>query len=175
VKTGNKADAVARLESVTAMPGLASKQYLEAWSALRLLGVMPPAESAKRVYGVVVEVTLDTGPEAVAAYSDRTARYMNSSGAAVIWEAPDHRLDADIQSLLDAGAKVAEIAGIWRAEGRPPPAASQARVDVLTPGGVRFGEGPTDELSRDPVAGSVVGAATKLMVGLTSLGTHTGP
>jgi hypothetical protein len=166
---GHKSDAISRLQIVTVLPRLESRHHLEAWYVLRQLGVSPPPELAKRVYGVVVEVRLHTGTDVLAAYADHSARYVNYSGAAVIWDAPDHRFDADIQSMLDVGTRIAEVAGTWDQPRRGAPPSDHLRINVLTPGGLHFREAPRDVLSRDPTAGPLVAAATKLMLGLTSL------
>jgi hypothetical protein len=166
---GHRSDAIPWLQKVAASPELESRHYLEAWSVLRQLEVSPPPELATRVYGVVIEVSLDAGTDLLAAYADRSARYINHSGAAVIWNAPDPRFDAHIHSLLDVAAKIAQVTGTWDQPRRGAPPIDHARINVLTPGGLHFGEAPMVALSRDPLAGPALAAATQLMVGLTSL------
>src|SRR2546430_848169 len=61
IKGGHRAEAVAKLQSVLAQEGLESRHYLEAWEALRTLGVKPPDTEAKRVLGVVVEAPMEEG------------------------------------------------------------------------------------------------------------------
>jgi hypothetical protein len=83
-------DDVARaaLRRVVEMRGLESRQYLQAWHALRELGDAPSPSEAKHVYGVVLDVPVETGVDTLAAYEDRRARYFNYSGKAIIWESP---------------------------------------------------------------------------------------
>jgi hypothetical protein len=161
--------AIEHLQAVAAMPGLESRQYLEAWHALRELGVRAPAEISKRVLGVVVEVSLPGGLDVLAAYSDGTARYMNWSGAGVVWEAPNARFQSDIETLLRAGATIAQRIGPWNEPRRGRPPEGHIRLSMLTPSGLHFGEGPMEALARDALAGPLVAAATVLMRGLTSL------
>src|SRR4051794_629643 len=68
------------LESVLAQTGLESRHYLQAWSGLRAIGIAPPDAEAKRVYGVVLDVPVSGGLDTLAAYEDRSARYLNHAG-----------------------------------------------------------------------------------------------
>ena len=85
----DKSSAAAVLRQISEMPGIEPRHYLQAWHFLRQLGVNPPADKAKIVYGVVVEVGMQNGADIVAAYIDYTARYINYTGAGVIWEHPN--------------------------------------------------------------------------------------
>jgi hypothetical protein len=166
---GRTSDAVDRLQAVAAMPTLESRHYLQAWHVLRELGARPASEIAKGVYGVVVEVSLQNGLDVLAAYADRRARYLNWSGGAVIWDAPDPRFDADIAAVLDAGNVIAQRIGPWEGPRRGPPPTGHVRLNLLTPSGLLFGEGPMDILARDALAAPLLAAATGLMRGLASL------
>jgi hypothetical protein len=123
------------------MPGLESRQYLQAWHVLREQGVRPPAETAKHVYGAVVEVALPDGLDVLAAYADGSARYLNWSGAAIVWEAPDPRFQPHIEAVLRAGAAIAQRIGPWEDPRRGPPPTGHIRLNLLTPSGLHFGEG----------------------------------
>jgi hypothetical protein len=172
---GAKSVAIDRLQAIASMPGLESRHYVQAWHVLRDLGVRPPAEIAKRVYGVVVEVSLQDGLDVLAAYADGSARYVNWSGACVVWEAPDARFQADIDAVLRAGAVIAQRIGPWDGTRRGPPPTGHIRLNLLTPSGLHFGEGPMDALARDALAGPLVAAATALMRGLTALPRNQAP
>ncbi len=163
---GNKARGIETLQEIASRPGLESRHYLQAWHFLRELGVEPTGAQAKEVYGVVVEVALDKGLDIVATYTDRTARYFNFSGAAVIWERPDNSLDEPIESLLNAGRAVVAQIGPWEQARPPAPPKGQIRINMLTPSGLHFGQGPFDVLSADPRGGPLIAAATQLMQAL---------
>ncbi|HEX8069112.1 MAG TPA: hypothetical protein VF546_04110 [Pyrinomonadaceae bacterium] len=163
VKANDEAAARRAYESILATPALEARHYLQAYHGLRALGIQPPADAAKRVYGVVVEVALPEGLDIVAAYEDGTARYYNFSGAAVIWERPDTSLDAAVGALLEAGADVARQTGPWEGERPPAPSAGAARISMLTPSGLHFGQAPMDALMRDPMGGPVLHRAQVLM------------
>jgi hypothetical protein len=111
--TGNQESGKQTLRRILEMPDLESRHYLQAWHFLRELGESPADGDAKRLYGVVVEVALDEGLDIVAAYADHTARYLNYSGAAIVWERPDESLDQAIDSLLAAGRMVVAQIGPW--------------------------------------------------------------
>jgi hypothetical protein len=136
---------------------------------LRELGVRPAAEIAKKLYGAVVEVSLQDGLDVLAAYADGRARYLNWNGGAVIWDAPGPRFDADIAAVLNAGKVIVPRIGPWEGPRRGPPPTGHLRLNLLTPSGLHFGEGPMDALGRDALTGPLLAAATGLMRGLTSL------
>lgn len=166
LNSGDKENSKQTLRRILEMPDLESRHYLQAWHFLRESGESPSDAEAKRLYGVVVEVTLDEGLDIVAAYADHTARYFNYSGAAVVWERPDESLDQTIDSLLEAGKVVADKIGPWE-EARPPaPPQGQVRISMLVPSGLHFGQGPFEALSRDPLGGPVIAAAMQLMQSL---------
>lgn len=161
--------AIAALIQVTELPGLESRHYVQAWNFLRGLGVNPPADQAKIVHGVVVEVGMPKGVDIVAAYSDGTARYLNFSGAGEIWERPNDSLDAEIKALLEAGQTVANLIGPWDKERPEAPTNGNVRLNMLTPSGLHFGYGGFETLSKDPKGAALINPATQLMLKLTQL------
>lgn len=86
------------------------------------------------------------GLDLLAAYQGHHARYYNFSGRGVVWERPDDRLDAVIDEVLAAGASIVEHIGPCEGERPEPPAGGDARLSMLTPGGLYFGQGPTQRL-----------------------------
>jgi hypothetical protein len=154
------------LRKILETPNLESRHYLQAWHFLRSLGVNPPAETAKQVYGVIVEVSMPQGADIVAAYADRTARYFNFGGAAIIWEHPDESLDEAITHLLDAGQAIVRNIGPWENERPDVPPQGQARVNMLTPSGLHFGQAPLNALANDAMGGPIINAALDLMQAL---------
>jgi len=163
LKAGDKGEAIRILQGIQATVGLESRHYLQAWHFLRELGVQPAAELAKRLYGVVVEVGLDEGVDIVVAYADHTARYFNYTGASIIWENADASLDQTLDSLLQAGRVVVAQIGPWENARPPAPENGQVRINLLTPSGLHFGQGPFEVLAKDPMGGPVIGFATRLM------------
>jgi hypothetical protein len=166
--TGNQESGKQTLRRILEMPDLESRHYLQAWHFLRELGESPADGDAKRLYGVVVEVALDEGLDIVAAYADHTARYLNYSGAAIVWERPDESLDQAIDSLLAAGRMVVAQIGPWEGSRPAAPPTGQVRISMLVPSGLHFGQAPFDTLSGDPLGGPVIVAAMQLMQSLTT-------
>lgn len=165
----DKNEARGYLETVLAMEGLETRHYLEAWTALRILGVEAPEPIAKRVLGVVVEVLLPGGLDVLGVYADHTARYWNYSGKGVIWERPDARFDEAIDLIIEHGNSLSDHIGPWDGPRPTDLPLDHARLSLLTPSGLHFGQGPFDALSKDSLGAPVVAAATRLMVDLTKL------
>jgi hypothetical protein len=166
IESGELRQAVDALQAVVQAPGLESRQYLQAWHALRQLDVFPADDTARVVHGVVVEVGLEAGLDLVAGYADYSARYFNFSGAGIVWELRDETIDRFIEDLLRAGEPVVEATGPWEGDRPPAPGTGMLRLNVLTPGGLYFGQGAHDILAADPLGGPVVYAALRLMEGL---------
>ena len=165
---GDRAGAIDALQAIVQRKGMESRHYVEAWCGLREAGVSPSPEEAKHVYGVVVDVPVESGLDTLAAYEDHRARYVNFSGAVIIWEAPDSTMNSHIDKLLSAGQKLASLIGPWEGS-RPPLAPSQARISLLTPSGLHFGQAPLAALLQDGMAAPVLAAATGLMKALIQL------
>ena len=164
VADGRVSDAVQLWTHVIGLPHLESCHYAQAWHFLRTVGgVSPPAERAKELLGVVMEVPIGGGVDFLAAYPDRTARYINHSGASIYWDHPDGSLDAFSTAFLTAGERVVEVIGIWEGAGPAAPPPGSIRVSFILPAGLAFGQGPFEVLANDPLAASVVTAGTMLM------------
>lgn len=167
IEAGKPTDALTILLGITKQPGLETRHYLQAYSALRThLGSAPGAPEGNQVLGVVVEVQLEQGLDVVAAYADHRARYINQAGGGIVWEAGDSSMNASIDQMIAAGRGIAERFAPLDTPHPPPPPPGQARVSVLTPRGIRTGQGAMDELMRDPSAGPAVRAAFDVMTGL---------
>ena len=166
---GDKSAATRMYQTITEMTGLEPRHYLQAWHFLRGLGVNPPADKAKTLHGMVVEVGMPKGADILAAYPDNTARYLNYTGASVIWERPDSSLDAQIQALLEAGRNVVQRIGPWEQARPDAPGNGNVRLNMLTPSGLHFGYGGFQTLSNEPMGKAIIDPATELMVSLTKL------
>lgn len=147
-------------------PGIESRHRAQAWTFLRASGQLPPTESAKSILGVVVEVAMREGLDLLAAYPDLTARYMNYSGAGVVWEHPDNSLNQSITLVMREAAALVQRIGPWT-EPRPgPPRPGNVRLNMITPSGLHFGEGSMQAIASDPIGGRLFHAATQLMQAL---------
>jgi hypothetical protein len=169
---GKKTDAIAHWQRITDMPNLESRHYVQAWNFLRGQGVEPPPDKAKQVYGVVVEVPMQNAYDLLAAYPDGSARYYNYSGAGIVWEHPDTRLDDAISALMEAGRQAAAKIGPWEGPRPPAPTNNVTRLSMLTPSGLHFGQANFNVLAADAIGAPVILAATALMQQLTQLRTQ---
>ncbi|HEV8196337.1 MAG TPA: hypothetical protein VGP87_06830 [Gemmatimonadales bacterium] len=168
IEAGDVATARQQLYSIIGLPHLESRHYLEAWAALRELGEQPRPSVAKHLYGVVLDVPMDHGPDSLAAYADYGCRYLNYSGRATIWEHPNDSLDEPIDRLLAAGRTLVDNIGPWQGS-RPPLPAGLARISLLCPAGLHFGQAPFRTLQADPMAAPVLAAGTALLQRLVDL------
>lgn len=162
------ADAAAaqqHLRTILELP-VESRTYLQTWHCLRALGVEPDDDARSEVNGIVVEVGLDAGLDAVAAYKDHSARYFNQSGAAVIWDTESAEMNARIDPFLEVAAAIGENTTPLEGDHPPPPDRGIMLINVLTPGGIHIGMGPMDALQRDPMGAAVTQAALALMQAL---------
>jgi hypothetical protein len=166
LKSGKSQAAVSLWQEVTQMPGLEGRHYLQAWNFLRTYNIYAPEKIAKQVHGVVVEIHLDHGLDVLAAYPEHTARYYNHGGGGLIWEHPDDSLDATINELLYRTAKVAPMTGPWQETRRPALPRGEARLSILTPSGLHFGQGDMNLLFQDKFAAPALNTATQLMMAL---------
>lgn len=89
VVVGKRMEAIAALRRVLEMPSLETRTLLWAWSGLRELEEKPESKIAFEVLGVVLEVPSGGAYDTLAAYVDGSARYLNFSGKAIFWDAPD--------------------------------------------------------------------------------------
>jgi len=168
-QAGHRDDAVRIWRQIASAEGLESRYTLQASHFLRQAGQPPPPDQARLVLGVAVEMPARKGHDLLVAYRDGTARYLNYSGKAVIWEDhSDTRAQAAITDWLDAGQVVASAIGVWEQPSLPPWPAGDARLMMLTPGGHRFGQAPAAALSQDPQAGPFLAAPTRLLQLITS-------
>lgn len=163
IAKGDTHAAVHALRYVADDPQAESRHLLQAWGSLRALGVVPPAGVANRAHGVVLDVHLDAGLDTLAAYADHRARYFNHGGKVIVWEASDTIVRQRTDDLLRLGQVIAEATGPWGKPRPQPPPVGHVRISVLTPGGLHFGQGSFDELSRDKMGGPAITAGTRLM------------
>jgi hypothetical protein len=169
---GQQAQACRLLRGLTRETGLESRHLLQAWSGLRELNCPEARESEKIVLGVLIEASaegLEQGHDILAVYADRTALYLDHSGAITHWAHPDGALDEEIAAVLAAAAKILPQVGPWQGKRLPAPNKGNVRLDFLTPIGLCFGEGPFAAIAQDPIAEPLVKAGAVLVQRLSRL------
>jgi hypothetical protein len=173
LKGHDRGRACALLREITERPGHAAHTYAQAWHFLRDLGVAPPPERGKHVFGAIVEVTMPRGFDVVGAYEDHTARYWNLSNSGAIWDRPDDTLDSCIDAILEAARGMVAATEPHASSAPPPPERGTIQMSCLTPSGLHLGRAAPNGIVRDPVAGPVIAGATELLEKLETLrGVH---
>jgi hypothetical protein len=102
VGEGKTKEATARLRSVLESPMLETRIQLWVWAALRELGEPPQGKAAFEVLGAVLEMPSGGAYDTLAGYVDGSARYLNFSGRAIFWDAPDPSVKRLCQALVDS-------------------------------------------------------------------------
>jgi hypothetical protein len=159
-------EAVRALQRVAQANDLESRQRMQAWHCLRALDVQPGEQEAKQVGGVVLDIHLPSGLDTLAAYADGSARYIRHGRRLIVWEQHDLELDVRIQDLLRACQQIARVIGPAEGKRPPPPGRGDARISILTPSGLHFGQGPVEALRDDAAAGPVIDGGRRLMLAL---------
>jgi hypothetical protein len=101
---GKKEEARSRLRSILDSAKLETRLQLWVWSALRELNEHPDMKFGSEILGVVIEVPMQAAYDTLAAYQDGSARYLNYSGRAIFWDAPDATIKQLCLALLAASA-----------------------------------------------------------------------
>jgi hypothetical protein len=120
----------------------------------------------REVLGVVIEAAAEhgeVGHDILAVYADRSAVYLDHKGAVTNWPPENPRLDDEIDAVLKAAADILPKIGPWTEKRLPPPEQGNVRLNLLTPIGLCFGEGPFAAIARDPVGGPLVKAGAALV------------
>ena len=154
------------LLEITRMPDLDSRHYLQAWSGLRELNCPEGRAAERAVLGVIVEAATEHGGDGhdiLAVYADHSALYLDHAGAVTTWPPENSMLEEEIGAVLDAAAAILPKIGPWPEKRLPPPEKGNVRLNLLTPIGLCFGEGPFAAITRDPVGGPLVKAGAALV------------
>ena len=174
---GRRADAISLWQEILAMPNLESLHYAQVWHFLRSYGVQPDSSIAKGLLGVVLEVPMEGGLDVLAAYADHHAAYFNFNGAATLWLRPDRSLDPFIGSVLHEGAQIIRKIGVWNEPRRPAPSFGDIRINLISPAGLHFGEGPMKLATENPMTKPIWVASAALLqemvrIGLSAISEH---
>jgi len=138
---------------------------LLACTRLRAAGQVPPVTG---LLAIIVEVGLDMGLDALASFSNGSARYFNQSGRLLIWETSENPETGELtRRLFHQAEAILPHIGIWDQPRLPPPTNGTTRLTLVGPQGMYFGQGPTDAFFGDPLAKPALETATRLMEFLT--------
>jgi hypothetical protein len=137
-----------------------------AFSRLRELGEAVPH---KTLLGVIVEVPLETGLDALAAFSEGGIRYVNQSGKLVVIEGVASFLPM-VKRLFAVAEPVVAHIGPWGKPRLAPPKGGNVRLTFLVSDGLYFGEGPMSAMQREAMAGPIIQQATELLQAVVAKG-----
>jgi hypothetical protein len=140
---GKKEDARLRLHGILALPNLETRIQLWVWSALRELGEQPDPKLAGEILGVVIEVPMQGAYDTLAAYQDGSARYLNFSGSAIIWDRPDTAVSGLCRAFIDSTVPASSQAKL-RANALLPKSGMQ--VTLLTRSGMSVVSDPPEPI-----------------------------
>jgi hypothetical protein len=154
---------------LTKLAGDASQDGRIRYLAFARLRVAGAQVSPKILLGVIVEVALSDGLDALAAYSDGGVRYVNHSGKMVIVEGVNEFRPL-VEKLFEVSRPVVARIGPWTQPRRPPPDKGSVRLTFLVSDGLYFGEGQTQVLERDALAGPVFREAAQLLTKVVATG-----
>ena len=163
---GEIAQACRALVEITKLEDLESRHYLQAWNGLRELNCPEGRAGERTILGVVIEAAAEPGEgghDILAVYTDRSAVYLDHKGAVTTWPPQNPRLDDEIDAVLEAATKILPKIGPWAEKRLPPPEQGNVRLNLLTPIGLCFGEGPFSAIARDAVGGPLVKASAVLV------------
>ena len=164
--SGQLAQSCRTLVEINQMPDLETRHYLQAWNGLRELNCPEGRSGEREVLGVIVEAAAEPGADGhdiLAVYADRSALYLDHRGAVTTWPSENPRLDDEIDAVLKAAGDILPKIGPWPDKRLPPPEKGNVRLNLLTPIGLCFGEGPFAAIARDPVGGPLVKAGAALV------------
>jgi hypothetical protein len=171
MRAGDMARACGEWQRVTTMDGVGSRNVLQAWRFLRDAGIRPSAEVSADVIGVVAEVAVAGGHDLLAAYRDGSVRYLNYSGKVLVVEpdATTAQLADAVRRWLQVAQALAQVVDVWDQPQLPPLPSGDSRIMMLTPLGMRFGQGPDGALRQDRAADAFLTAATEVLTTVMAL------
>lgn len=157
---------VAELEKLAADPAQEGRLRYLAFSRLRALGQAVPSGI---LLGVIAEVPLPKGLDALAAYSEGGVRYINQTGKITILEGVAG-IQPLVQRVFAASKVIVERIGPWdKSRLAPPDRTGTVRLSFLVSDGLYFGQGPMKTMLADAAAGPVIAAAITLLKAIAQL------
>ncbi|MBL0085159.1 MAG: hypothetical protein IPP44_00340 [Ideonella sp.] len=155
------------LQTMAADRGQEGRVRYLAYQQLRQSGHSVPS---KQLLGVIVEVPLAGGLDALAAYSEGGVRYVNQSGKIAVVEGVTSFMPL-VEGLLAASQPVVNAIGPWKEARRAPPTRGNVRLTFLVSDGLYFGEGPLSVMQREQMAAPIIHKATELLQAVVAAGT----
>jgi len=162
LRQGEAGRATEVLLEVAGNPKIETRILLWSWATLRCLGVHPKSYEADDIKGVVIQVPMERGADVLAAYADGTARYVNHSGKAIVWDITDATITDIIRKLLGS---CKQLSGVVRPVSGNHSVKDMVRVTLLTLNGNRFAYASMQSLPSSSI-NVVLGVGAELMADL---------
>jgi hypothetical protein len=143
-----------------------------AYNRLRATGASVPP---KKLLGVIIEVPLQQGLDALAAYSEGGVRYLNQSGRVAIFEGTDNPVANLAVEIISIAQPVVNQIGPWDKQRLPPPKAGDARLTFVVSDGLYFGEGSFETPQQDAMSGPIIAKAGQLLQRIVELDRQNNP
>lgn len=161
--------APADVEALRALASDATQEGRIRFLAFSRLRELDNAVQPKILLGVIVEVPLVGGLDALATFSEGGIRYVNQSGKLVVIEGVASFLPMVKRLFAVAEPVVAQI-GPWDKPRLSPPKQGNVRLTFLVSDGLYFGEGPMSAMQREAMAGPIIQQATELLQAVVATG-----
>jgi len=156
----NRKPTIDELESIAIDKSVESRiKFLSLYTALQF-GLKI---NKKIYYGTVLEVPMEGGYDVLAFYSDRTARYYNYSGKAIIYEGGKTSVDDIIEKANSVAIQVCNALAPWEKERLPRPKGDVIRISFLVSDGLYFGNSSIKTIGNDQMASAIFGNGAKVM------------
>jgi len=121
----------------------------------------------KKYYlGTILEVPMDGGYDILAFYTDRTARYYNYSGKAIVYEGGRGSVDSTIEKANSIAIQVCNALSPWEKERLPRPKGDVIRISFLASDGLYFGNSSIKTIGNDQMASAIFGIGAEVMKAL---------
>lgn len=121
----------------------------------------------KILLGVIAEVPMPGGLDALAAFREGSVRYINQSEKILVMEGAT-RLAPIVDGLFAATMVAMGRIGPWDRPRLGPPAHGNIRLSFLVSDGLYFCEGPMPAMRRDGMAGPIIEWAAELLQAVTA-------
>jgi hypothetical protein len=134
--------------------------------AFNYLAKKGKAPQSKELLGVILEAGVDDGLETLAAYTDYQVDYIDSHGDMRHWETAEMGLRQRMVSYFISAAALVEQLRPSDKPRFPPTFAGMARITLLVSDGRYFGQGPSNNLTKDELSGPIIRQANNLLANL---------
>jgi hypothetical protein len=92
----------------------------------------------KEVFGVILEIGLEKGPDVMASFCNGTARYIKQTGKILVWDVPDETTEEMTRELFLRSTKTIAALTSWDKPRKTCPTTGNIRISFLAADGLYF-------------------------------------